>query len=735
MTDAQNPDSNLNTLPGEENQAQQVTEPSQKETSSVVDGRAIEIMSKDKSERTEEDLDYCIKSLMNVQFIKATYKRYGEEIVRSIFKCLMWLEVPEKTILLKLGDIGYNCFILFEGSCEVLIPGMAKSSRGSMFDMIKVGMVNQGVLFGEKTLLDKKQRTATVKTLPRCYLGELKKKDFITIFDNIKKIELNEEINFFKSMKIFAHCNRSFVEKFTYCMEPKEYSGQEIIVNQNDLIENIYIVRRGLFQVYYKTERNLDAVFDLNYFSEINSNNNQRFTDNRLFEIKGFKKTSELHKLFVLGPGEVYGDIELVRNSEVSLFTLKCIQKSSEILVCKREKFLFNIGPIIKENLEIQVKEKVEKYKDRFKKLKSQQRASEYSDEFKLNSQIVQRVLVDNKFKSSRNTNGILKERVKEEKGNKHSSMTNLSNLSDRNRVDTKLGFTKTEKIPTINLKDSFYRGGEEDLKMDGSKKDILRNTGKSRGGVEPKRGNSAILLDSPNKILPSSVLSKQSFKPNKKLGKRNTIKIQDPSLGTTTTSNRPKSNTLLKIKISSNNFSNYKSAKESDIMLPITNFDSPAYVSSSNNINILKNEYISKFDNSSINNKNNSHQKTSNNFYPKSSLNLPNTNIVDPFRNTSNTGFKKEKEQLFILSKDKHLIPSHNSQNSGIKILNMNVNLPFYEKNSKSIFKEQSKFKFSECAEINKNFFLDQDNISSVLKNKYEFIKKNSTNFVNIHK
>lgn len=735
MTDAQNPDLNLNTLPGEENQAQQATEPNQKETSSVVDGRAIEIMSKDKSERTEEDLDYCIKSLMNVQFIKATYKRYGEEIVRSIFKCLIWLELPEKTILLRLGDIGYNCFILFEGSCEVLIPGMAKSARGSMFDMIRVGMVNQGVLFGEKTLLDKKQRTATIKSITRCYLGELKKKDFITIFDNIKKIELNEEINFYKSMKIFAHCNRSFVEKFTYCMEPKEYSGQEIIVNQNDLIDNIYIVRRGLFQVYYKTERNLDAVFDLNYFSEINSNNNQRFTDNRLFEIKGFKKTSELHKLFVLGPGEVYGDIELVRNSEVSLFTLKCIQKSSEILVCKREKFLFNIGPIIKENLEIQVKEKVEKYKDRFKKLKSQQRASEYSDEFKLNSQIVQRVLVDNKFKSSRNTNGILKERVKEEKGNKHSSMTNLSNLSDRNRVDAKLGFTKTEKIPTINLKDSFYRGGEEDLKIDGSKKDILRNTSKSRGGVEPKRGNSAILLDSPNKILPSSVLSKQSFKPNKKLGKRNTIKIQDPSLGTTTTSNRPKSNTLLKIKISSNNFSNYKSAKESDIMLPITNFDSPAYMSSSNNINILKNEYISKFDSSSINKKNNSHQKTSNNFYPKSSLNLPNTNIVDPFRNTSNTGFNREKEQLFILSKDKHLIPSHNSQNSGIKILNMNVNLPFYEKNSKSIFKEQSKFKFSECAEINKNFFLDQDNISSVLKNKYDFIKKNSTNFVNIHK
>lgn len=735
MTDVQNPDLNLNTLPGEENQVRQTTEPNQKETSSVVDGRAIEIMSKDKSERTEEDLDYCIKSLMNVQFIKATYKRYGEEIVRSIFKCLIWLELPEKTILLKLGDIGYNCFILFEGSCEVLIPGMAKSARGSMFDMIRVGMVNQGVLFGEKTLLDKKQRTATIKSITRCYLGELKKKDFITIFDNIKKIELNEEINFYKSMKIFAHCNRSFVEKFTYCMEPKEYSGQEIIVNQNDLIDNIYIVRRGLFQVYYKTERNLDAVFDLNYFSEINSNNNQRFTDNRLFEIKGFKKTSELHKLFVLGPGEVYGDIELVRNSEVSLFTLKCIQKSSEILVCKREKFLFNIGPIIKENLEIQVKEKVEKYKDRFKKLKSQQRASEYSDEFKLNSQIVQRVLVDNKFKSSRNTNGILKERVKEEKVNKHSSMTNLSNLSDRNRIDTKLGFTKTEKIPTINLKDSFYRSGEEDLKMDGSKKDILRNTGKSRGGIEPKRGNSAILLDSPNKILPSSVLSKQSFKPNKKLGKRNTIKIQDPSLGTTTTSNRPKSNTLLKIKVSSNNYSNYKSAKESDIMLPITNFDSPAYMSSSNNINILKNEYISKFDNSSINNKYNSQQKTSNNFYPKSSLNLPNTNIVDPFRNTSNTGFKREKEQLFILSKDKHLIPSHNSQNSGIKILNMNVNLPFYEKNSKSIFKEQSKFKFSECAEINKNFFLDQDNISSVLKNKYEFIKKNSTNFVNIHK
>jgi CRP-like cAMP-binding protein len=735
MTDVHNPDSNLNTLPGEDNQTRQGTEPLQREASSVVDGMAIEIMSKDKSERTEDDLDYCIKSLINVQFIKATYKRYGEEIVRSIFKCLMWMEVPEKTVLLKLGDIGYNCFILFEGSCEVLIPGMAKSARGSMFDYIRVGTVNQGVLFGEKTLLDKKQRTATVKTLTHCFLGELKKKDFITIFDNIKKIELNEEINFFKSMKLFAHCNRSFVEKFTYCMEPKEYSGEEIIVGQNDLIDNVYIVRRGLFQVYFKTERNLDAVFDLNYFSEINSNNNQRFTDNRLFEIKGFKKTSDLHKLFVLGPGEIYGDIELVRNSDISLFTLKCIQKSSEILVCKREKFLFNIGPIIKENLEIQVKEKVENYKDRFKKLKTQQRASEYTDEFKLNSQIVQRVLVDNKFKSSRNTNGILKERVKEEKAMKHSSMTNLSNLSDRNKLDTRLGPARTEKAQTLNLKDSFSRGGEEYMKekLELNKIDVLRT--KSRGGVEVKRGSSAILLDSPSKIGPSSVLSKQSMKPMKKLGKRNTIKIQDPSLGTTMSSGRPKSNTLLKIKVSNNNYSNYKSAKDSDLMLPVTNFDSPAY-KNSNNINILKNEYISKFESTSGVNKHFSHKNsTVNSFYPKSGLNLPLNIQHESFRNTSQSAFKRNKEDLFILSKDKHLIPSHNSQNSGIKILNMNVNLPFYEKNSKSIFKEQSKFKFSECAEINKNFFLDQENISSVLKNKYEFIKKNSTNFVNIHK
>ena len=102
----------------------------------------------------------------------------------------------------------------------------------------------------------------------------------------------------------------------------------------------------------------------------------------------------------------------------------------------------------------------------------------------------------------------------------------------------------------------------------------------------------------------------------------------------------------------------------------------------------------------------------------------------MQTFRQNSQTALKRE-ESLFIMSKDKHLLPSHNSHNSGINIINMNVNLPFYEKNSKSIFKEKSKFKYSECAEINKNFFLDQENISNVLKNKYEFIKRNSINFL----
>ena len=166
----------------------------------VVDEKTISILTKDKNERTDEEIEYCVKNLTNVTFIKATLKRYGLDIVKSIIKVLTFMEVPEREFIFRLGEIGFNCFILFEGSCEVLIPGVVKTARVSTFDNIRVGMVNQGILFGEKSLVDKKPRNANIKTVTKCFLGELKKKDFIQIFDNIKKIEVNEEIDFFKSM-------------------------------------------------------------------------------------------------------------------------------------------------------------------------------------------------------------------------------------------------------------------------------------------------------------------------------------------------------------------------------------------------------------------------------------------------------------------------------------------------------------------------------------------------------
>lgn len=191
-------------------------------------------------------------------------------------------------------------------------------------------------------------RSASIRTITRCVVGEIKKKDYNAIFEASKKNEMNDEIKFFKSTKLFKDCNKAFIEKFSYYMEHKEYSGGDFIIKQGDPIDSLFIVRRGLFQVFYKKKDKIETEFDINYFS--NLNRKDRFTDRRAHEIKGYISTSDDLKLLVLGPGDIFGDVEMLKKSDKSLFTIICNQKGSVLYQAKKDvsKLLNNIRDSLK---------------------------------------------------------------------------------------------------------------------------------------------------------------------------------------------------------------------------------------------------------------------------------------------------------------------------------------------------------------------------------------------------
>ena len=169
------------------------------------------------------------------------------------------------------------------------------------------------------------------KSISKCYLLELKKKNFTICLENIRKEEYNKELKFYHSISIFNDFSRNAIERLKLNITEKKYSSGEIVITQGQLINSLYIVKSGSFQVLYKLEKNIKNEFDLNYYSNITPDN-FRFTEDRRHEIKGFKNTKVNLKLLTIESGQFLGDLEFIHKKDTSYFTIVCLNEGAVLI-------------------------------------------------------------------------------------------------------------------------------------------------------------------------------------------------------------------------------------------------------------------------------------------------------------------------------------------------------------------------------------------------------------------
>ena len=581
--------------------------PIDEDTEPTIDNLIKIILSKEPKIRTDEEIEYLCKSLSNLQFFHSILNKYGRETLKDIFYRVTFREEHAKKFIIKIGEVADRCYILLDGKCEALLPEVIHTGRGgSTFDLCRVGLISSGTLFGDKGFINR-LRTANVRTITNCFFLELMKSDFLEIFENSFKIELNSKINFYKSMKLFEQCDRAQVEKFTYYMSVRNCRNEEYVVKQGDELKNIFIIKKGLFEVSYKTENTLKIDFNINYFSQINS---ERFSERRLHEITGYKNISDYNKVIVLGPGEIFGDMEFYKRKENYLFSLKCLRNNSEILFCEVDKFLFGIGNILEKKLKKITKDKIATLRNRLEQINISHQVLNKTKEKKFKLEILEKVCKNIYWGANENEN---ENEIKNKKNNSKTIEENQPGPNKRIRFSNYLSH---------NLKPAYSYTHKRSL----SAANILNLAKKKFPFVKENnsRKKDAMIVHKSNRISNGSNSQiKNSFvfsKESKRFLDLNPIDSSFPNLG------------MKEIKIKDNK----------------TNF-----------VNIHK------------------------------ILNL---------KSTSKMCFNKN---------------IHNS-----------------------IFDENNKSKFFKCAEMRKKNFINKSHIDSVLKEKYNKIRKNCSNFnLNISK
>jgi CRP/FNR family transcriptional regulator, cyclic AMP receptor protein len=117
------------------------------------------------------------------------FKNLTAEQIKTLLNICRKVEFAESEIIMKEGDMGDSLYIILEGTVEVIKSLVLSDvgeddSRESVKNKVftKIDAKSHAV-FGEIALLEKCQRTATIRANTNCILYEIKKDDFLQLVE------------------------------------------------------------------------------------------------------------------------------------------------------------------------------------------------------------------------------------------------------------------------------------------------------------------------------------------------------------------------------------------------------------------------------------------------------------------------------------------------------------------------------------------------------------------------
>lgn len=114
---------------------------------------------------------------------------------------------------------------------------------------VDIARIYEGGSFGENALRDGKPRFISVKCLERCHLLFISKAGFEKARDETDRKARNELVNFIKRIPLFESTTRTSITKLTQKLHDVTCNRGQVLFNQGDKADKVYIVRSGEFIV------------------------------------------------------------------------------------------------------------------------------------------------------------------------------------------------------------------------------------------------------------------------------------------------------------------------------------------------------------------------------------------------------------------------------------------------------------------------------------------------------
>jgi len=117
----------------------------------------------------------------------------------------------------------------------------------------EISVSRKGATFGERVLLStnlKAKRKATIITKEPTYFACLEKQYFdLTLKEREEKIH-SDNVYFLQSLNYFKTFSYHLIEQIYYLAKKIKYRKNQVVFNEGDSSDNIYIINDGQFKVF-----------------------------------------------------------------------------------------------------------------------------------------------------------------------------------------------------------------------------------------------------------------------------------------------------------------------------------------------------------------------------------------------------------------------------------------------------------------------------------------------------
>ena len=145
-------------------------------------------------------MDHILEALQKVSL----FTDFPEDALQDLSHKVESLSLPADTILFKEGDPGEDMYIIVHG--QISISGIDAQGNPVLFDELI-----PGEYFGEMSLLEKKPRSASARTVSQCELLKLNQPDFLNVLNQYPSLALKLASDFSarlrSSSEILEHVN------------------------------------------------------------------------------------------------------------------------------------------------------------------------------------------------------------------------------------------------------------------------------------------------------------------------------------------------------------------------------------------------------------------------------------------------------------------------------------------------------------------------------------------------